>query len=55
MQQNHKDISHGYHCSNPYCLMYYGVENKGFVGLLSNNVPTLDANCIADLKANKGK
>jgi hypothetical protein len=55
MQLNHKDNTHGYHCSNTHCLMYYGVENKDFAGFLNGNVPPFDANCIADLKANGGK
>ncbi|MEO6328016.1 MAG: hypothetical protein ABIO55_03755 [Ginsengibacter sp.] len=55
MQLNHKDNTHGYHCTNTKCLMYYGVENKSFAGLLTGNVPSFDANCIADLKANGAK
>jgi len=55
MQHDHKDSAHGYHCSNTNCLMYYGVENKNLAGIITNNIPSLDANCIADLKANGGK
>jgi hypothetical protein len=53
MQINHKDASNGAHCNNPDCLMYYDVE-AGFSGTL-NAVPSLDANCLADLKANGGE
>jgi hypothetical protein len=53
MQTNHKDASNGAHCNNPDCLMYYDVE-AGFSGTL-NAVPSLDANCLADLKANGGE
>jgi hypothetical protein len=53
MQTNHEDAANGAHCDNPDCLMYYNVE-AGFTGALST-VPSLDANCIADLKANGGK
>jgi hypothetical protein len=53
MQTDHKDASNGAHCNNPDCLMYYDVE-AGFAGAL-NAVPSLDANCLADLKANGGK
>ncbi len=53
MQVNHKDAANGAHCDKPDCLMYYNVE-AGFTGTLSA-VPSLDANCIADLKANGGK
>ncbi len=55
MQKSHKDITHGYHCSNTYCLMYFGVENKDFTGFIAGNIPVLDADCLADLKANGGK
>jgi len=53
MLTNHKDSSNGAHCDNPDCLMYYDVE-AGFAATL-NAVPSLDANCLADLKANGGK
>jgi hypothetical protein len=53
MQTDHKDAANGAHCNNPNCLMYYDVE-AGFTGALSA-VPSFDANCIADLKANGGK
>lgn len=55
MQQDHKDAAHGYHCSNTNCLMNYGVENNNPAALITNNIPSPDANCIADLKANGGK
>jgi len=52
MQTDHRDAAHGAHCDNPNCLMYFNVEtsNSG-----TNFIPQLDANCIADLKANGGK
>jgi hypothetical protein len=53
MQTDHRDAANGAHCSNPDCLMYYDVE-AGFTDALSN-VPSLDANCLADLRANGGK
>ena len=53
MLTNHRDPANGAHCSNPDCLMYYNVE-AGFTDIISA-VPSLDANCIADLKANGGK
>lgn len=55
MQQDHKDLTNGYHCTNTNCLMYYGIENNNLSGLIINNIPSLDPNCIADLKANGGK
>jgi len=53
MQASHRDDLNGAHCDNPDCLMYYNVE-AGFTGALST-VPSLDANCIADLRANGGR
>lgn len=56
MQTNHKDVAHGNHCNNSGCLMYYTSETTDILGfLLTGAIPTLDANCIADLKANGGK
>lgn len=53
MATDHKDSANGAHCSNPDCLMYYNVE-AGFTDALES-APALDANCLADLKANGGK
>lgn len=56
MQTNHKDASHGNHCNNTNCLMYYAAETTDILGyLLTGNIPSFDANCIADMKANGGK
>ena len=56
MQTDHKDQAHGAHCDNSDCLMYYLAETGDIVTtLLGGNIPQLDANCIADLKANGGK
>lgn len=56
MQTNHKDASHGNHCSNANCLMYYASETTDILGfLITGNIPSLDANCAADLHANGGK
>lgn len=56
MQSNHKDASHGNHCSNSNCLMYYASETTDILGfLLTGNIPPLDANCKSDLTANGGK
>ena len=54
MQTAHK--ANGNHCSNQSCLMYYASETTDVLGiLLTGNIPTLDAACVADLKANGGK
>ena len=56
MQTAHKDPDHGNHCNNSSCLMYYASETTDVLGfLLTSNVPALDANCIADLKAQGSK
>ena len=56
MQTPHKDVDHGSHCNNNSCLMYYASETTDILGLLlTGNIPGLDANCIADLRANGGK
>jgi hypothetical protein len=53
MVTDHRDAANGAHCNNPDCLMFYNVE-AGITGALTS-VPLLDANCLADLKANGGK
>ena len=56
MQTNHQDYSHGHHCDNKNCLMYYAVETTDYLSnLMDSQVPDLDANCRADLQANGGK
>ncbi len=52
MLATHKDATHGAHCDNSNCLMFYGIETNAS-GLTGK--PLLDANCKADLKANGGK
>lgn len=54
MQTNHIDSANGAHCINPHCLMYYNVERSTSAGNLFS-IPTLDADCQADLRANGGK
>lgn len=54
MQKAHRDLTNGAHCSNPFCLMYADVETSSN-GNTSNNIPSLDSDCISDLKANGGK
>ena len=55
-QVAHEDGSHPRHCNNEDCLMYWLVENSDISSVIAGKgVPQLDANCIADLKANGGK
>ena len=55
MQSNHKDAAHGNHCNNSSCLMYYQSETSDILGfLITGSIPSLDANCRADLHANGG-
>ena len=54
MQTAHK--ANGNHCNNQSCLMYYASETTDVLGfLLTGSIPSLDANCGADLKANGGR
>lgn len=56
MQTNHQDVHNGAHCNNQNCLMYYNVETSDVMGnLLGGNIPSLDENCLNDLKGNGGK
>lgn len=56
MQTNHKDAAHGNHCNNSACLMYYTAETTDVLGfLVTGSIPSFDANCIADMRANGGK
>jgi hypothetical protein len=56
MQVAHEDASHEKHCNNSNCLMYWQTQTTDVMGtLMTGNIPALDANCMADLKANGGK
>lgn len=56
MKSNHKDSAHGNHCNVSSCLMYWSVETTDILGnLITGNIPTLDSQCVADLKANGSK
>ena len=53
MQTNHQDVANGAHCINKNCLMYYDIETSAISA--TSPLPSLDANCVADLRANGGK
>lgn len=53
MQSNHEDTEHKRHCNVSSCLMYWEAESGN--NLLGGTIPQLDAQCIADLRANGGK
>lgn len=56
MQINHQDAGNAHHCNNKSCLMHYLVESSDVISnLIGNDIPELDNNCIADLRANGGK
>jgi hypothetical protein len=56
MQVPHKDATHGNHCNNSGCLMYYASETTDILGfLITGAIPAFDANCRADLHANGGQ
>ncbi|WP_077404481.1 membrane metalloprotease [Cellulophaga omnivescoria] len=57
MQTSHQDTAHGKHCNVENCLMYWTAETgEGLLNSITEGkIPTLDAQCIADLQANGGK
>ncbi len=56
MQTAHRDAAHGSHCSNTGCLMHYAAETSDILGfLITGNIPSFDADCRADLRANGGQ
>ncbi|MDZ7681404.1 MAG: hypothetical protein U5J63_06720 [Fodinibius sp.] len=58
MQNPHKDPDHGNHCDDDSCLMYYATETTDLIGnslASGDEIPALDANCMADLQANGGR
>ncbi|WP_027137060.1 membrane metalloprotease [Gaetbulibacter saemankumensis] len=57
MQTDHEDTNHPKHCNDEDCLMYWEAESAAAISNLSNTStpPPLDAQCLADLKANGGK
>lgn len=57
MQKDHNDDPyHPQHCNNDQCLMYYAMETTDVFGsVLEDEVPSLNANCKADLRSNGGK
>ncbi|MFA9187500.1 membrane metalloprotease [Flavobacterium magnesitis] len=52
LQSDHEDAEHKRHCNVTSCLMYWESESGNVLGGV---VPQLDAQCIADLRANGGK
>lgn len=56
MTQNHEDPTRPHHCDNENCLMYFESSTTDLLGILgSGEIPTLDSQCQADLRANGGK
>lgn len=56
MASPHQDEPHGKHCNNEQCLMYYATETSDIItNLVGGNIPTLDTQCLNDLRANGGK
>ena len=52
LQSDHEDAAHKRHCNVTTCLMYWESESGNVLG---GAIPQLDAQCIADLRANGGK
>ena len=57
MQTDHEDKAHPKHCIEQTCLMFWQAESgSGMSNMISGgSTPKLDAQCLADLKANGGK
>lgn len=57
MQKDHQDTEHGRHCTDEGCLMFWTAETgEGLLNMLTGgSVPSLDALCVNDLRANGGK
>lgn len=53
MQTDHQDVANGAHCINEHCLMHYHIVTSAISA--ASPLPSLDANCVADLRANGGK
>ena len=57
LQSNHEDTAHPKHCIEKTCLMFWSAETGGGISNMvsGGSAPQLDAQCIADLRANGGK
>lgn len=57
LQSDHEDPNHPKHCVVETCLMYWAAETSQGVGTMFSGAqaPSLDEQCIADLRANGGK
>ena len=57
MQVDHEDADHPKHCNVEDCLMYWAAETGAGIANMAGmaTAPQLDAQCLADLKANGGK
>ena len=57
LQTAHEDTTHPKHCDVDTCLMFWKAETgSGVIDLISGGtVPSLDGQCIADLRANGGR
>lgn len=57
LQSDHEDAEHPKHCEAESCLMHWSSESGSSIGnmISGGTAPKLDAQCIADLRANGGK
>lgn len=57
LQTSHEDASHPKHCNVPTCLMYWEAESGKNISNVGSTptAPQLDAQCLADLRANGGR
>ena len=56
MQTSHEDTAHPKHCNVSSCLMYWASETGHSISNMGSGLaPQLDAQCLADLRANGGR
>jgi len=56
VQTDHVDYGHGKHCINKHCLMYCLTDTEDYPSILIKKTPpSLDDDCLNDLRANGGK
>jgi hypothetical protein len=56
LQSDHEDDENENHCNVDGCLMFFEINGGNILNMMGvNNVPTLDDQCLADLRANGGK
>lgn len=56
LQSAHEDVENENHCNVEGCLMFFEINGGNVLNMMNmTSIPQLDAQCIADLRANGGK